>query len=1274
MQPIDLETAHELLDFSGGDAALESLGQLQLTGAVALHNMLADPDIGVGYLADEVGMGKTYIALGVVTLMRYFNPGYRVLYICPGRNVQEKWYGREYPSFIHANVRKSHYRMRTPAGTAAAPAVFCHNVNELFDATTTGYYGDIFVRMSSFSMPMADDRESLGRHLQRLNRQVPPGVLNQPVSCSKEAVKEAYARALNYLLPTFDLVVIDEAHNFKHSLDSSARNQALSRILGFRTDEEDGYRQRAKAALMLSATPFDLDPAHLANQLALVGKAHLMPEKNSWNDRKCLTAAMQTFMVRRLNTLNIKGERHTRNMYRREWRKNDGRVEIGFETAEHKLITALVQKHIGDMLNRKGENSAFQMGLLASFESYAETANAGRVEFDGEQTSDTSDAEDRQLIAMLRDSYVNEEKLGQSLPHPKMDQVSRQAAEQMLIHGRKQLVFVRRVKSVKELKHKLDDQYDDWLHSYIKTTLVNHTNAWEFMQHAFAIYRVQRKREDSDIAGTEATGEPALEEHQTPQNDTFFRWFFRGKMAPELTQKLGTHYDGWPIPEVLNQSLNDKSNANVLLLEFNWASWVAAEWFGSTLPKLMARLGQPAIDNALAAIDGVPSNDNISLFLAIQRAFLLETSRHYPDRPALQILADEHLKPMIRQGEVKPKGQRRLQAMLMARTLFTDLYQSELMSAVFGPAAEELKAPDISQKRASEIIHRLEMYRQLAAHVLRHGHPFIDVYLARLCLGRAELNAARRQEWLDQLCRMLHDQLACSDFNSAKELKCLGDNLDLIIKNNLPGVFACPPSELRAWINSQLPSSAPVIGASGETSAHRSIQARNFRMPGYPLALVSTNVFQEGEDLHTFCDSVIHYGLPASAVSVEQKTGRVDRVGALAHRRLLSMDANSHHITEDDYIQVSFPFVKQSIEAIQVRALCLRMNAFIGSLHEIGGNEGSMEQFLDLSQELADRSEIPDQLLTPLESPYIPTVTYRASPVLKNSIKTNQRRYQTAERHIAALVQRIARIEPNHRRAIDGEILGIPRHSWYISLEAARANAEMLIRVRTAHDAPTLESLYAVITTEAMLSRQAHDYTNTRYRTQAEWTHNGLAFGLDAAMLAGGPRVTKKADIVGLFQRFSMEEHGDKAGLLKLKSMLHGLNRSSLAACLEQRYHWRGVMTTRKRTASLDISFTFTSEETRRKRRVSVSYRCGYAYFETMIADESTVAALTYEQLRQYTWLRNRNVDLVDFIVRPDECLIARAWHPASNLKIEALAFTAFTLAREADRLIHLIE
>ena len=124
LKPLDLDTASSILDFSGGDPALKSLGKLQLEGAVALHNMIADPKIGMAYLADEVGMGKTYMALGVVALMRYFNPTLRVLYICPSNNVQDKWFSREYRSFTKRNVKVAQYRIRTADGST--PSLGAH--------------------------------------------------------------------------------------------------------------------------------------------------------------------------------------------------------------------------------------------------------------------------------------------------------------------------------------------------------------------------------------------------------------------------------------------------------------------------------------------------------------------------------------------------------------------------------------------------------------------------------------------------------------------------------------------------------------------------------------------------------------------------------------------------------------------------------------------------------------------------------------------------------------------------------------------------------------------------------------------------------------------------------------------------------------------------------------------------------------------------------------------------------------------------------------------
>lgn len=88
MNRIDIEAARGLLDF-GSRLDSEPRAEEQLKGSVALHNLLAEHRCA--YVADEVGMGKTYVALGAMALMQHFQPKLRVLIITPRENIQNKW-------------------------------------------------------------------------------------------------------------------------------------------------------------------------------------------------------------------------------------------------------------------------------------------------------------------------------------------------------------------------------------------------------------------------------------------------------------------------------------------------------------------------------------------------------------------------------------------------------------------------------------------------------------------------------------------------------------------------------------------------------------------------------------------------------------------------------------------------------------------------------------------------------------------------------------------------------------------------------------------------------------------------------------------------------------------------------------------------------------------------------------------------------------------------------------------------------------------------------
>jgi hypothetical protein len=57
------------------------------------------------------------------------------------------------------------------------------------------------------------------------------------------------------------------------------------------------------------------------------------------------------------------------------------------------------------------------------------------------------------------------------------------------------------------------------------------------------------------------------------------------------------------------------------------------------------------------------------------------------------------------------------------------------------------------------------------------------------------------------------------------------------------------PTELGKLLREQ----QPVAGMSGTVNR---TAVRQFRMPGYPRALITTELLQEGEDLHLFCSRI----------------------------------------------------------------------------------------------------------------------------------------------------------------------------------------------------------------------------------------------------------------------------------------------------------------------------------------------------------------------------------------------------------------------------------
>ncbi len=956
---IDLTAARALLDFEAGRISPDRAEE-QLRGAVAIHNILRKHR--VAYLADEVGMGKTYVALGALALFRHFDPSFRVLVIAPRENIQKKWQ-KELRNFTSNNVRIDDLRVRAPDGRPARSLVNCGNLIDLVNEASLDPNRDFFVRMTSFSLPLGKSGDDWKRTRDGLRRHLPWLSDDAFDLRNKEEFKKNFARALCCALPKFDLIIVDEAHNFKHGFSShgSARNYVLGEAFGrYSADDPPnprlfpGYGPRAGRVLLLSATPLEETYRHIWNQLDLFGLAGpfgALKSDDVPEDQKKKVAG--EFLVRRVTAIRVVGHEHTKNMYRREWRGGGVATHdepIRIEDERQRLVVALVQKKVSELLSGKRFNRSFQIGMLASFESFLETA---RLKRDDDAESVFDDAEQTDVLAEREGMDVHDlNRLardysktfgGRTLPHPKMDAVVDSLATAW-ITGKKSLVFVRRVASVKELKRKLDERYDDWVIPALRARLPE-----VLRDELDAVVRDYREAK-SAAGGPQGITAPVdlvgkdIEVEDTGGNDTFFAWFFRGEGPKRVVS--GANIQG----------------------RFIKASGAYATFFYDN--HVMDLLGAPpgGVVEAAAMALGLSRSDLVDALRSRGGRYISKRAKRVTRAAAMEAAQGATLE-LLREHVAGPHALRagmiweeRYQASVLREhasvgppeianaleqsTFFTELRRPERagLRARIWPAAEPSLegAPD----KLREEFREQEIRAQFLATAARLGHALVDLYVAAmssrttLVAGRADddeteiggADARGGDQLLGHYLDMLEAQRTKpTTWGAFHELADLATNFNLIIDTNASDARPTdrmPLAEVARYVGSLLRQQQPIGGMAGQVNQ---TLVRQFRMPGYPFVLVTTDLLQEGEDLHTFCSAVHHYGISWTPSAMEQRIGRIDRVRSQTDRRLSAMTGAPGG---DDWLQVYFPYLEDTVEILQVERVLERMNTFMRLMHD----------------------------------------------------------------------------------------------------------------------------------------------------------------------------------------------------------------------------------------------------------------------------------------------------------------------------------------------------
>ena len=1033
---IDISGAEGLIDVSRGMIS-GGLAHEQLRGAVAIHNILAEK--GFAYLADEVGMGKTYVALGAVGLLRFFNPGMRILFIAPRDNIQTKWI-KELYNFTRNNWLNQDQRVKSVQNLPVVSAIKCNNLEQWGREIVRNPNCDAFLRMPSFSLSLSGQSDSWVGKRDRLMRLVPNVAKASLSLASKEEFKRNYARALNTILPEYDLVVIDEAHNLKHGREGTAsRNQILAGVLGI-DDETDlkafpGYGGRCKRVLLLSATPLETDYAELWHQLDLFGYGQNVADlkQPEYDDAKKRELIGQ-FMVRRITSLQIGGKPHTKNMYRREWR-GGGCLEfdkpIDIPSKHQQLIVALIQKKVSEVLNSARFNASFQIGLLSSFESFAETVKSKHKAkpddegaFDGDQTQDTAEREgiDTGNVTAIAQSYRTT--FGKPLPHPKMDAVVASLKDAFRTR-QKALIFVRRIKSVDELQAKLCLEYDEWIRTYIETLLPDSLS--EEFEKVWARYQADRRpdakpqtlgvdeeRETDTTYDDEPAESPS--DDDAGGNDTFFSWFFRGNGPRGVLSGAAFR----------KNRLQGEGSAYTTFFEDNYLLALLGRT-RNPLDALATALGREVEDvrrelRSLAASafehrTRRKKYPRFHLFHAYQVAGLTLLAGH-----ANQFQQEAKIILNARYGQRRPYLLAKVAATYPAadeyigeKTFFTELRERAGLCKEIWLVPNRIRHNGAAHEQEMDDFRNREQRRELLASVVRLGHPLMTLWallvaqLGTMKLGAQQPRSNDRSEvliniFLEHLERERQESITTKQplHTAYSELHDVAQCFDLLLNTTFPEVRQQQRrlAELPADYAKVLGAQTPVCGMHGGVNA---TLVKQFRMPGYPIIMISTDVLQEGEDLHTFCSRIIHYGISWTSSAMEQRTGRIDRVNSLTHRCL---EAIADSASPSDSLQAYYPYLRDSVEVLQVNRVFERMNEFLRKTHILGENEVTSKR-INTDQESARQWKIPEQILSPLKS---------AFEIHDGHLSGRKREVQSVVRRVEAVVQHLQDV----RAGLDG--------------------------------------------------------------------------------------------------------------------------------------------------------------------------------------------------------------------------------------------------------------
>ncbi|MEP9411350.1 MAG: DEAD/DEAH box helicase family protein [Candidatus Brocadia sp.] len=149
----------------------------------------------------------------------------------------------------------------------------------------------------------------------------------------------------------------------------------------------------------------------------------------------------------------------------------------------------------------------------------------------------------------------------------------------------------------------------------------------------------------------------------------------------------------------------------------------------------------------------------------------------------------------------------------------------------------------------------------------------------------------------------------------------------------------------------------------GDSHVNRSVYFEAFNSPFRPVVLICTSIGSEGIDLQQECSGVFLYDLGWNPAALEQKTGRIDRIGSKNSRERVHAHDNG---TVPPMLEVYRPFIKGTRDERMHRVLQNRekwFNFLLGTGKLLSADENGDEANFDQTEKEEKMFLLPENVI-----------------------------------------------------------------------------------------------------------------------------------------------------------------------------------------------------------------------------------------------------------------------------------------------------------------------